>query len=93
MLNGALVIEVVSNSFSGSKKNFGRMKNIFPLKFVKFLSYSEVQKNSKVVDVQIKSLRVCSKSATESLYRYKILVRECIFKYNLSLRELQVLRD
>ena len=51
MLNGAPVIEVVSNSFSESKKNFGRMKNIFPLKFIKFLSYSEVQKNSKVVDV------------------------------------------
>ena len=25
MLNGALVIEIVSNSFSGSKKNFGRL--------------------------------------------------------------------
>ena len=51
MLNGAPVIEVVSNSFSESKKNFGRMKNIFPLKFIKFLSYSEVRKNNKVVDV------------------------------------------
>ena len=51
MLNGALVVEVVSSSFCESKKNFGRMKNIFPVKFIKFLSYLEVQKNSKVVDV------------------------------------------
>ena len=62
MLNGALVIETVSNSFSESKKNVGRlkklrtkniknMKNIFPLDFMKFLSYSEVRKNSKVVNV------------------------------------------
>ena len=51
MLNGALVVEVASSSFCESKKNFGPMKNIFPLKFIKFLSYLEVQKNSKVVDV------------------------------------------
>ena len=51
MLNGALVIEVVSNSFSESKKNFGLMKNIFPLEFIKYLSYLEVEKNSKVVNV------------------------------------------
>ena len=63
ILNGALVIEIVSNSFSESKKNFSRliklgkfcfrygMKNIFPLDFIKYLSYSEVQKNSKVVNV------------------------------------------
>ena len=63
MLNVALVIEIVSNSFSESKKNFSRliklgkfcfrygMKNIFPLDFIKYLSYSEVQKNSKVVNV------------------------------------------
>ena len=51
MLNGALVVEVVSNSFCENKKNFGPMKNIFPVKFIKFLSYLEVQKDSKVVDV------------------------------------------
>ena len=51
MLNGGLVVEVVSSSFCESKKNFGPMKNIFPLKFIKFLSSLEVQKNSKVVDV------------------------------------------
>ena len=51
MLNGGLVVEVVSSSFCESKKNFGPMKSIFPLKFIKFLSYLEVQKNSKVVDV------------------------------------------
>ena len=67
MLNGTLVIEIVSNSFSGNKKSFGRLmklgtfslkkneiwavKNIFPLDFTKYLSYSEVEKNSKVVNV------------------------------------------
>ena len=51
MLNGALVVEVVSNSFCENKKNFSPMKNIFPVKFIKFLSYLEVQKDSKVVDV------------------------------------------
>ena len=64
MLNGAHVIEMLNNTFSKSKKNFGRsikrgtfqskkldiwaVKNIFPLNFA---SYSEVQKNSKVVNV------------------------------------------
>ena len=38
MLNDALVIEVVSSSFSESKKNFGGMKNIFPLEFIRYLS-------------------------------------------------------
>ena len=58
MLNGALVIEMINNSLSESKKNFGRLrkcgtflsrkieiwavKNIFPLDFAKYLSYSEV---------------------------------------------------
>ena len=53
MLNGAFVIEIVSNAFSESNKNFGRLvvKNIFPLHFIKSLSYWEVQKNSKVVNV------------------------------------------
>ena len=42
MLNGALVIEIVSNE---SSKNFGRLvvKNTFPLDFIKYLSLSEVQ--------------------------------------------------
>ena len=53
MLNGALVIEIVSNALTESNKNFGRLvvKNIFPLDFIKYLGYSEVQKNSKVVNV------------------------------------------
>ena len=65
ILNGALVIEIVRNCFSESKKHFGLlmklgnwkeklrygMKSIFPLDFIKHLSYSEVQKNSKVVNV------------------------------------------
>ena len=93
MMNDALVIEVISNSFSESEKNFVCMKNIFPLEFTKYLSYSQVQKNSKVVNAQIRSLRVCSKSVTETLYGNKFFVSECIFKYSLSLRELQVIRD
>ena len=66
ILNGPLVIEIVSNFFSESKKNFIKpfdktrelkkqircaMKNIFPLDFIKYLSCSEVQKDSKVVNV------------------------------------------
>ena len=67
ILNGSFVIEIVSNFFSESKKNFIKrtfdktrelkkqiryaMKNIFPLDFIKYLSYSEVQKDSKVVNV------------------------------------------
>ena len=67
ILNSPFVIEIVSNFFSESKKNFIKrsfdktrelkkqircaMKNIFPLDFIKYLSYSEVQKNSKVVNV------------------------------------------
>ena len=55
------------------------------------IRYAEVQKNSKVIDVKIRSLRDCSKSVTDTLYRKKFLVSECIFK--ISLRELQVIRD
>ena len=46
MLNDALVIEVVSSSFSESKKN---MKNIFPLEFIRYLSYSERQRTEKLL--------------------------------------------
>ena len=66
MLNGALVIEIFSKSFSESKKNFdcliklgtfwlkknwdmGNEKYVFTR--FKYLSYSEVQKNIKVVNV------------------------------------------
>ena len=67
ILNSSFVIEIVSNFFSESKKNFIKrtfdktrelkkqiryaMKNIFPLDFIKYLSYLEVQKDSKVVNV------------------------------------------
>ena len=67
ILNGSFVIEIVSNFFSESKKNFIKrtfdktsklkkqiryaMQNIFPLDFIKYLSYLEVQKDSKVVNV------------------------------------------
>ena len=64
------------------------MRNKFPLDFIKCLSYSEVEKNSKVVNVWIRSLWVCSKSTTETF-----LVSEYIFKFSLSLWGLQVIRD
>ena len=67
ILNGPLVIEIVSNFFRERKKNFIKrsfdkvrelkkqiryaMKNTFPLDFIKYRSYSEVQKDSKVVNV------------------------------------------
>ena len=67
ILNGPFVIEIVSHFFSESKKDFIKrsfnkvrelkkqiryaMKNIFPLDFIKYISYSEVQKDSKVVNV------------------------------------------
>ena len=56
MLNGALVIEMLNNYFSESRRKLGRLikrdtekkmwevKNIFPLDLAKYLSYSEVQK-------------------------------------------------
>ena len=58
MLNGALVIEMVNNYFTGSKKNYVLIekneilvaKNISPLNFAKCLSYSEVQKNRNIVN-------------------------------------------
>ena len=40
------------------KNEIWTAKNIFPQDFAKYLSYSEVQKNSKVVNVQIRSLRI-----------------------------------
>ena len=67
MLNGAIVIQMVNNSFSESNKNVCRLikincrlseeidvwalKIIFSLDFAKCLCYSEVQRNSKVVNV------------------------------------------
>ena len=56
MLNGALVIEMVNNFFSESmekKRVMGSEKYIL-LDFAKYLSFSEVQKNSKVVNVYIR---------------------------------------
>ena len=40
------------------KNEIWTAKNIFQQDFAKYLSYSEVQKNSKVVNVQIRSLRI-----------------------------------
>ena len=75
------------------KKLIYGMKDIFPRDFIKYLSYSEVQKNSKFVNIWIRSLRVCSKSVTETLYPNNSLVNWCIFRYSLSLCEFQVIRD
>ena len=69
ILNGALKIEIVNNSFNESKKSFdkarnvliekkercGRSKNKFLLDFAIFCTfYSEVQKKSKVFNVYIR---------------------------------------
>ena len=67
---------------------YGQWKIYFHLIFIKYLSYSEVKNNNKVFNVKIRSLRACSKSVTE-----KFLVRRYIFKFSLSLWELQVIRD
>ena len=55
---GVLMIEMTNNSFSESKKSVGCLiekieilSNIILLDFAKYLGYSEVQKNSKVVNV------------------------------------------
>ena len=58
-------------------KSEERLKYIFPLDFAKYLSYLEVQKNSKV---DIKKELVCSKSVTKTFYGSKFLVSEYIFK-------------
>ena len=55
MFHDALVIEMmINNSFSESKKNLEILvvKNISPLNFAKYLSYSEVQKNRNVVNIR-----------------------------------------
>ena len=59
----------------------GSEKNIL-LDFAIYLSFSEVQKNSKLLmfrsDFRNKGL--CSKSTTKMLYQNKFLVSDCIFK-------------
>ena len=61
MLNGALMIEVVNNSFEKlwsfekawnvliKKIEILIVKNVSPLNFAKYLSYSEVQKSRNVL--------------------------------------------
>ena len=58
-------------------QSYERLKYIFPIHFAKYLSYLEVQKNSKV---DIRKEEVCSKSVTKTFYRSKFLVSEYIFK-------------
>ena len=74
MLNGALVIEMVNASkearktllawecveCSNKKIEVWAVKNISPLGLAKYLSYSEVQKNRKVVNVWIRFQQVGS---------------------------------
>ena len=57
------------------------VKNIFPLNFAKYLSYSEVQKNRMllIIGTDFRKLGVYSKSVTKSFYG-KFLVSEGIFK-------------
>ena len=72
VLNGTLVIEKwLNNSFSESKKNFCRFITLWTpeicisTRFAKYLSYLEVQKNSKVY---IRKKEVCSKSVVLNLF-------------------------
>ena len=54
------------------------VKNIFPLNFAKYVSFSEVQKNSLLIfTADFSNLGVYSKSVTKSLYG-SILVSEGI---------------
>ena len=88
MLNGALVIEMVNNYFTESKKNYVLIEkneilvvqNISPLNFAKYLTYSEVQKNRNIVNNwnRFSKVGVYSKSVTKLLYG-KFLVSEGIF--------------
>ena len=56
VLNGALVIEMINNSLLKTKKNFCRLikwgapKIYIAIDFAKYLSYLELQKNSKVAN-------------------------------------------
>ena len=57
------------------------VKNISPLKFARYLSYSEIQKNRNdvITGTDFSKLGVYSKYVTKSLYG-KFLVSEGIFK-------------
>ena len=52
-------------------------KYIFPLDFAKYLSFLEVQKNSKVY---IRKKEFCSQYVIKTLYGSKFLVSEYIFE-------------
>ena len=58
-------------------KIYERLKYVFLLDFAKYLSYLEVQKNSKF---DIRKKEVCSKSVIKTFYGSKFLVSEYIFK-------------
>ena len=58
--------------------SFDKARNaVFQLDFTKYLSYLEVQKNSKV---EIRKKEVCSKYVVKTLYGSNFLVSEYIFK-------------
>ena len=58
-------------------KIYERLKYVFLLDFAKYLSYLEVQKNSKV---DIRKKEVCSKSVANTFYGSKFLESEFILK-------------
>ena len=53
ILNGALVVEMLNMGYE-----MWAVKNVFPLDFAKYLSYSEVQKNRKAINVSIRFQQV-----------------------------------
>ena len=63
-------------SFEKARNALIEKAEIFSLDLAKYLSYSEVQKNSKVVmfTLDFTKKRVCPKSVTKTLYWSKFLV-------------------
>ena len=85
MLNGALVIELVSNSFSESKKNFCRLIKWGVPKIyssTKFCKLSQLFRSAKLLMLKsdFRKKGVYSKTVTKTLYRNKFLVSKYIFK-------------
>ena len=81
MKRSNIVIHVISCDYVLIEKiEILVVKNIFPLNLLKYLSFSEVQKQNHVVilGTDFSKLGVYSKSVTKSLYG-KFLVSEGIF--------------
>ena len=67
------------------------MKNIFDLRllsFLKYLNFSEAQKNGKLLMARsyFRRKEIGFKSVTKTLYRNKSLVSECTFKLVVTVR-------